>query len=233
MQSREATAEEIEATGLVHRVFLPERRENAPVVFLVHGRAGNASVMWFFAKAFASGNPIIISPQAPLPDEGGWSWWEHRTGAPDVRPLAARFEDAKRVAGLLHSFMDKAIALYGGDKSRISGAGFSQGSGVLSTLSLLRPELFRGVAILSGFIPKAVMESGASLPGGASPATKYLVCHGTNDQIIPFSRAEETVVWLKARGLETGFHSDPVAHKVGTQGLRTLTAWYTGLSESH
>ena len=239
LPSREATAEEIEKTGLIHRVYLPREHGTTesgprPMVFMVHGRSGNAAVMWFFGKAFSAGAPIIVSPQAPDADpEGGFSWWETpaREAGPDVRSREEKFRDASRVAEILERFVLAAIELYGGDRDSLVAAGFSQGSGVSSTLSLLKPTLFRGVAILSGFIPKAVMDSPELLPDSRQGVTgqgltHYLVVHGTKDEIIPVSRADNTVQWLSDRGLKVQKHYDEVTHKVGTQGLRVLTQWY-------
>ncbi len=100
LKAREASEREIEETGLSHRVYLPEGAgeggQRHPVVLMVHGRAGNESVMWVFSKALEGIKPIVVSPQAPLVDPiGGYSWWlmEHDTTAQSPAPAATNMTE--------------------------------------------------------------------------------------------------------------------------------------------
>ena len=80
LSSREATADEVAKTGLKHRVYLPpDGGEGRPLVVMVHGRAGNDQVMWVFSKALERLKPVVVAPQATIPDiKDGFSWWPDR-----------------------------------------------------------------------------------------------------------------------------------------------------------
>lgn len=238
LPARDATPDEIAQTGLIHRVYIPAETAASepghaaprPLTVLVHGRCGNASVMWFFAKSFASRGSVIVSPQAPKADvDGGFSWWKYSalSGRPDERPLDERFRDARDTAELLHGFIRRCLEVYSCTAQGLTGAGFSQGGAVLSTLALVQPALFHGVAMLSSFIPRSVMDSENQYPREAR--SKFFLAHGTKDETIPFPRAEETVAWLRRRGTEVEFAQEDVAHKVGSQSLKALGRWVEAL----
>lgn len=169
--------------------------------------------MWTFARGIPS-EWNIIAPQAPLPDPiGGFSWWA-------VGEETISRTEIDRAGDLLEHFIDKVPSHYGLNPKFIVACGFSQGAGVLSVLLSRNPNLFRGVAILAGFVIKPEQELSA-----AASSTKVFIGHGTNDQTVPLSKAEWGRDWLWARGYEVTFVADDVGHKVGTQGMRALKEW--------
>ncbi|MCB0325314.1 MAG: hypothetical protein KDD69_17145, partial [Bdellovibrionales bacterium] len=233
LKSREATAEEEQRCGLVHRVYLPERAglERVPLAVLVHGRAGDCRVPWVFSKALETLRPIVVAPQAPIADPiGGFSWWlmDHppETESPAVvQTTAAQLDLPMR---RLSSFIENAAELYGADPERVVALGFSQGAAMLSTLSLRYPERFQAVGILAGFIPRAAMEQQVRRP---EALPQYFIAHGTSDPVVPFQRAEESRNYLEQLGAKVFFHQENVGHKVGTAGIRALRSWLESLPE--
>lgn len=237
LSSREATAEEIEKTGLVHRVYLPEGAGGdtpRPMVVMVHGRAGSSQVMWVFSKALERLKPIVVSPQANIPDiKDGFSWWPvHAPLSADASAAlrAERLNEVERGVLLARDFIDRAVTHYNADPSRLYIIGFSQGGALSGTLSLMEPERFRGVGILSGFIPYAVLqEPGLVHPSVRAHAAKlpeYFVFHGTSDPVLPVHRAVEAKKWLEDAGANVTFFEEDVTHKVGAAGIRALTEWF-------
>ena len=52
------------------------RDASAPLLYMVHGRAGNIEVMWAFRRT-APETFSLLSVEAPQPDPvGGYSWWQ-------------------------------------------------------------------------------------------------------------------------------------------------------------
>ncbi len=226
-----ATEENVQISGLKHRVYLPEQGEaRCPAVFLVHGRAGNDTLMWTFSKVFEKFKPITIAPQAPVSDPiGGYSWWpiEDLPGAPQG------LEKLKTPISGLEEFIEKVSTLYPIDKERMYAIGFSQGAGIVSALSLKNAALFRGVALLAGFLPRVVPESEGYIDNRIAKGTvklpKYFIAHGTLDEQVPLSKAEFAKSTLESYGAEVHFHTEAVTHKVGAGGMKALEAWMDGV----
>lgn len=235
LESRPATPTEVESLGLQHRVHVPDAPPPRPLVVLVHGRAGHSGLMWVFSRAAAALRPLAIAPEATVPDEkGGFSWWPV-TDRIDTRESALRaeaFDGIMSAVDRLERFVLAAEALHKTDPDRRFIVGFSQGAALAATLSLKRPDLFRGVALLAGFLPHSVQARLAEVQQGSRPAKRYFIAHGTSDAVVPFARAEEACEWLSARGAEVTFHSDPVGHKVGSEGIKALGAWFEGFGEA-
>lgn len=229
--STEPAAEEIAAAGLIYRVHVPKPRPSGalnPLVVLVHGRAGDATLMWVFSKAVAAMKPLAIAPQAVRPDvKGGFSWWpvRDRIDTPEAALRAELFDEIMDGVERLKQFVRFAEKHYGTDPFQRYIIGFSQGAAVSATLAVREPQLFRGVGLLSGFIPHAVQARVAEIEGHAASQPAFFIAHGTEDPIIPVDRAEEARDWLTKRGASVTFHSEPVKHKVGAAGIRALTEW--------
>lgn len=234
--SRDASEEEVAEAGLRFRVHLPEGGDVAgrPLVVLCHGRAGDRTLMWVFSKALQGEalkrlRPVVVTPEAFLVDElGGFSWWP-------IRDKLATVDEAIKAEGLrevlhatevLQRFIAKIERMFGTDPNFKLIGGFSQGAALGATLSLREPTLFRGVALLAGFVPQAVLHKEGVLAEDVRPRAKYFIAHGTEDRIIPFARAEQAREWLMARGADVSFYSDSVAHKVGAASVRALGDWF-------
>ena len=189
---------------------------NAPLIYLVHGRAGNKDVMWTFARAVPE-SWEIIAPQAPLNDPiGGYSWW--------LIDSPTRSQEIERAAAMLREFILKDDNPTQ-PRLRVA-AGFSQGAGLLSLLVQREPELFKGVALLAGFVLKS-----ASSPGtNAKAHARIFIGHGSQDQTVLIQRALEGAEQLRKQGFNVEFFQDPVGHKVGSTTMRAFKEFLRSLS---
>lgn len=232
LSNREFTDEEMATFGSAGRV-----RANSGVnygerigVILVHGRAGNENVMWVFSKAIEELDPIIIAPRALEIDPiGGYSWWnlDNRPATSEsTAPVATNESHLKAPHRLIDNMVKKLTKMYGVDPSKILAIGFSQGGAVLGTYALLNPGVLSGVGFLSSFIPSYFINSFNS---NSENKTKFFMSHGTKDDIIPYSRALETKDFFIKNNLDLNFHSDDVAHKISSSGIRELKTWLNHL----
>lgn len=188
----------------------------APLVVFIHGRAGNRSVMWPFERGVPE-HCHIVSFEAFLPDPiGGWSWWDMQT--PGSKREAIHYA-ANKFTNSLAAF----IAHYGLEPRARIGLGFSQGSVLLSAVTLLELTPFDGIGILAGFV--FLPERKPSIAERLS----VFVAHGTKDQTISIERARTGVRTLKSWGVQVEFIEEDVEHKVGIQGTRALKSWIHGL----
>ena len=229
LRALETSDEHAQASGLMHRVYLPpgwKASERYPAVMMVHGRAGNSQSMWIFSRALQEIKPVVLSPEAPLADPlGGYSWWMVGDAPREKRSssYAVSEDDLQLGTQKLTAFIASLPELYGVDLSRLYAFGFSQGAAIVSTLALREPELFKGVAMLAGFIPRIVLQGGWDL--GPHELPPFFIAHGTKDLVIPFTRAEEARDTLGRLGAKVSFHSDDVGHKIGSAGIKALQRW--------
>ncbi len=213
----DAAAQEL---GL-HHTYRLSSDSTQPLVFLIHGRAGNTSVMWTFARAIPE-SFSIISPQAPLPDPlGGYSWWNIEDPDPQGGILSAQSR--------LHDFMRKAAHYYQISPRATIGIGFSQGAGVLAALTIQQREL-SGLALLAGFVVRNT-HTGETPPATSLPP--IFIAHGTQDEVIPVEKARAGKEYLESLGASVLMVEDPVGHKVGTAGMRALRKWLQQFVSSH
>jgi predicted esterase len=200
---------EAQNEGLVYS-FRPGASGDAPLVLMVHGRAGKLGVMSTFMRMIPD-TAHVIQVQAPEPDEdGGFSWW-------DIRHKA----DPARGARQIEQFLVKVLPELGITPSKTVAFGYSQGGCVLSYLLLSGWASLSGLALLASFV--MVPEEVPSFQGRSLPAIFW--AHGETDPIVPVEKARKGVLYLESLGLPVEFHLDAVGHKVGTTGMRALKEW--------
>jgi phospholipase/carboxylesterase len=200
--------------------IISQAEPEAPVLILVHGRAGNLNVMQAFKSVIPSGTSVV-SVQAPLEDpEGGYRWWSFDSSI-DTSPKTkeAAFTAAKTFIDWLQDFLLEHKL----KPRRIIALGFSQGAALLSCVVQVKVSLFYGVALLAGFVLKS-----PELPetlSAAEPKPRVFFAHGSNDEIVPLSVAQEGANYLNQNGYQVSFVSDSVGHKIGVSGMKALKIW--------
>ena len=200
-----------------------------PLVLLLHGRTGDEHSLWQFSKLFVKIPSLIVSLRAPINDpDGGYTLWEigdrlhYAPGTPFVTQAMIDSGIAvidKFIAGLLSEFSL--------DTKKIFGVGFSQGGMAVSYLSLIKPELFRGVALLSSALA-TVLNPGLEIPLFKDDERKpsCFIGHGNADPIIYVHHAKQTAEFLKSRGSEVELVIDETKHKIGPKSAIALQGWY-------
>jgi len=189
-----------------------------PKIFLqVHGWSGNEKSMSIFDRIFPI-NSMVISPRGNLQisdDQFGW-----------VDPTIIfenEFEAYSKIANDLFkatiNVLHQTINL---QKPKINLIGFSQGSAICIVMSLLHPEYFSKIALLSGYLPRNTPKS--NIKGINN--IQYFISHGIEDQIVNFSSAIEIEGLLKDTGAKVDFCTSNSAHKVSSECLRNLMNFF-------
>jgi len=211
---------EAASSGFVHCVRIPPGADDespVPVVVMLHGWGGDESVMWIFRQAIPP-DAAIITPRAPLElENNGYAWFyrDDPLHLTDPESLVAAIEKVE-------DFLTRLPQLYPVDPARLVLIGFSQGAAVSNSLVMARPELVTGVALLSGMgfqLPELIPQvmSLAELP--------VFIAHGTRDEIVPLSAAQQALETYKQLGAEVTYGEYNVGHKMHTQGIKDLRAW--------
>ncbi len=208
--------------GLIHYVRIPEgatRAKPAPTVLLVHGRAGDESVMWVFAQAIPN-DVAIVSVRAPYidQDDGGFAWFN--TDRKDGRLFPVQ-DEVKLSVEKLAKFIRAMSQIYPINGDRIIAFGFSQGAAMISTLSFFEPDLLHGIAPLAGFMPLP----SSQLPDANLDGYPVFMAHGTKDDVITMKSAQRNKQILESADANVTWNTYNVGHKLPIQGIRDLGAW--------
>ena len=215
MTRHESLQSEESAVGL-RFLYRPGARDDAPLVVLVHGRAGNRSVMWTFERGIPEDCHVVAFEGFLADPIGGWSWW-------DMALPGSKRDAIVLAAGRLTKAIESFIKLYSLRPERLLGMGFSQGSVLLSAVALRGFVEFDGIAVLAGFVFQP------ETPLKLAKVPSVFIAHGTEDQTIPVSQARDGVEALKKLGVPVQYVEEDVGHKIGIQGTRALKAWIVSM----
>ena len=148
----------------------------------------------------------------------------HSANVESPAPLRTSIEDLQLPLDRLEHFILSLKSMYKFDSSKIYGVGFSQGAALLSSLSLLRPGMFSKIALLSGYIPSAIVEKTEGTQYDSLP--DYFISHGTKDKIIPHEKAHVAQKTLQSLGASVTLVTEEVGHKTGSSAMKALGAWW-------
>ncbi len=91
-------------------------------------------------------------------------------------------------------------------------AGFSQGCAMTFQTALRYPEKLGGLLCLSGYLP--LEDSFEAERSEANKNTPIYYAHGRDDQVIPITRAQQSVALLKKHGYDVEWHEYDMPHSV-------------------
>jgi phospholipase/carboxylesterase len=111
----------------------------------------------------------------------------------------------------------------GVEANRIVLAGFSQGGAIALQVGLRYGEPLAGVIALSTYL--TLEESLAAEAAAANKAVPILMCHGTQDEIVPLRLAEASKSTLQAKGYEVEWHTWPMPHSVCAEEVEAIAAF--------
>lgn len=206
-------------SGLIHYAHVPLKAtlsDPAPVVVMVHGKAGDESAMWIFRPAIPA-DTAIVSPRAPLswPD-GGYIWFKSPNGT--VQPTA---EALQKALSQLDHFVDGLQYLYPINPGRLLLMGFSQGAAMCNAFALNYPDRILGVASLAG----AMVQPFDLMPAPKLDDLPVFIAHGVDDDTIPVSLAQKTRDHYTALGATVTYSEYRTGHKMSLQAIKELKRW--------
>lgn len=210
------------ALELVHELLTP--RADAPRVaalFVLHGRGATSGDLLPLAHELVRAKVLVVAPQAPLELRGpfgtGYAWYHlHEVGSPDEASFDASLSALAR-------FVDRAVAGYRADPSKVFVLGFSQGAVMAFALAARLPGRFAGLVALSGYLDPRV--------AGAAEATGFeelpvFIGHGSVDELIGVSHGRAARDTLRARGAAVTYREYPAPHTIAAQEVTDLRSWF-------
>jgi phospholipase/carboxylesterase len=108
-------------------------------------------------------------------------------------------------------------------ENRIVIAGFSQGGAIALQSALRHPQTLAGVMALSTYLPlRASLAKEGSV---ANRSTPILMCHGTQDGVVPLSLGEASRDVLKGLGYDVDWRTYPMQHSVCVEEVNDMSRW--------
>ena len=200
------------------RIRKPLNNHSTRIYCLIHGWSGNEKSMSIFSSSIPD-DSVIIFPRGPLQlGESEYAWADIRNR---IKPT---FDDyAKISSGLLISIQEliQSISLHTKNE-KINLIGFSQGAAISAVMSILHPDKFHKVALLSGFLPS----NPPTLKPEALSSNNFYIAHGTLDTLVEFEKAIKLKNYLEGYNASTKFCQEDLGHKIGTTCLKNLKLYF-------
>ena len=167
---------------------------------------------WRFVLPHADSIPVTINMGMTMP-----AWYDILNLS---HPRAVNWETVAasqtRIEGLMASETASPLVL----------AGFSQGAAMALHLGLRNPNRVAGILMMSGYLLEDD-DHPVPQPAGDLPIR---ILHGTDDEVVPISAAEEATKALETSGYAPKFsHYDGLGHSVCDQEVRDVFEWLMGL----
>jgi phospholipase/carboxylesterase len=195
--------------------------ENAPAVVLVHGRGTNERDLLPIAAQLPD-ELHILSVRAPqsMGAPNSFTWYDLDLSGGGLHSSQPDSEGFRRSLELLHEFVDSAVETYDLDPDRVGLLGFSQGAITSISALLERPESYRWVVALNGYLS----DSHEDDVDNADGKPVFVGC-GTMDQVIPPERAERAAELLMEGGADVRFEQYGVGHGTAPQEISDVVEW--------
>lgn len=201
---------------------MPARDAGRPSRLLValHGYGATPGMLEPSVRS-VRGDAACLLPRAPFPvrnePEGtvGYAWMVSAKGKHDAQ--------GRRLSeGLVLRAMEAAAP----DVREPAILGFSQGAFLALTAGLTNPGRFHGVIAVGGWVNPEV----AADLLRARPRIEVVLVHGTDDDRVPISRAEEALRILSDAGVSARLVPTPGGHRFGRETLHAvreiLAGWW-------
>jgi len=157
------------------------------------------------------------APEMPVTINGGMrmpAWYDIKAIAidrtVDTEQLVA---SATAVGDIIQSLREEGIT-----DDRIVIAGFSQGGAVAYQLGLSWPEKLAGIFGLSTYFATADTIEIAD----ANKQTPILICHGTQDPIVPEVLGKRSVEVMRQAGFKPEYETYPIEHSVCLEEIQKI-----------
>lgn len=196
------------------------KSDNPPFIILLHGVGSNEKDMFGFGRRLPD-NFMIISVRAPHRiGEESYAWFQvdFTSGHPVINP-----QQAEMSRTLLIKFISQLKEKYQFDQNQIYLCGFSQGGIMAYSVGLTRPDLIKGIAVMSGRLLKEVMP--LITPSEKLEQLRIFISHGTRDAVLNIQYAREALAYLKTLNIEPTYGEYEEGHAIDNDMLADLIAW--------
>lgn len=208
-------------TSLVYLVRKPTTKtENPPLLLLMHGVGSNEQDLFSLAQNLP-GNFLIISARGPLtigPNSFAWFQVSFSTGAPVID-----YTQAENSRNTIIQFIESLKTQFQFNEKEIYVGGFSQGGIMSYSVGLTRPDLIKGIAVMSGRLLREVKSQFAT-PEELMNLQVY-ISHGISDNVLSIEYAREANASLKTLNISPTYKEFTGGHTVTNEMLLSFIQW--------
>ena len=198
------------------------KKDRAPLLLLLHGVGSNEKDLFSFANQLPD-QFLVVSARGPYTLEAGrYAWYQvdFSTGKPVIQ-----IEQEERSRRMILQFIEELKERHHIDESAVYLCGFSQGAIMSYSAGLTAPELFKGIAAMSGRLPEEVKHK------IASPVElqhlRVFFSHGIEDRMLNIDYARSCAIYLKSLGIQPAYKEYHEGHGINREMLADLLAWLT------
>lgn len=191
-----------------------------PLIIMLHGVGSNEDDLFSLANSIPD-KFLVVSARGPITLGTGSYGWYHldmSTGKIIYDKL-----EAEKARTIIIQFLQDLKTEHPYDTSQVYLIGFSQGSIMSLSVALTRPDLIKGVAVMSGRLLEEIKPQISK--GPALSRMKIFISHGTNDPVLNISQARSCVQFLKDNNLNPEYHEYPEQHTISNAMLQDMLIW--------
>ncbi len=137
--------------------------------------------------------------------------------------MTASFQEFQTAAKQLDEAISTWKSTFHLPEQKFDVAGFSQGSVMALTYALTYPDKIHRAAGISGFLPADTPQWIQGEPLAGMPV---YVAHGTEDQTVPYERAQQVERWMKQLGASLTFCEAAVGHRISAACFRSFAEFF-------
>lgn len=202
-----------------------KKYDRDPAIILLHGYGSNEEDLFSLADHLPS-EYFVISLQAPIAlGGGGFCWFDIRWGSVGFSTDHKEVQAAIDYVNVLLNSEEKKLNI---DLKRSILFGFSQGAILSYALSVQKPELFKTIIGCSGaWLPSC--ESVQKTTSKTYAQHNILICHGTEDPVLPHSESTKVAAYFKELNISHQFNSYPIGHAISPQEIKDIKEWVNNL----
>lgn len=186
------------------------------LVILCHGVGSDGDDLLGLAPFYQKVLPDarFVSPHAPFQFDGGpigYQWFSLQDFSTD-----ARVEGVRKAAPILNAYIDEQLAVLGLEDKDLALVGFSQGTMMALHVGLRRPRQCAGILGYSGMLVDV-----ENLTDEITVKPPVLLCHGQNDEILPFDFMPAALSVLRLNGVPCeGLARPGLGHGLDDDGIK-------------
>lgn len=196
------------------------KSEHPPTIILLHGVGSNEADLFSFANQLPE-KYLVISARALISLGGNsFAWYQvdFSTGKP-----VFNFQQEESSRATLIKFISQIKEKYSVNSNEIYLCGFSQGAIMSYSIGLTRPDLVKGIAVMSGRLLEEIKPLIATKEKLQS--LKIFISHGTSDNTLPIQYAKDANAFLKTLNISPGFKEYQAGHEINNLMLSDLVNW--------
>ncbi|MDD4970202.1 MAG: hypothetical protein PHT07_12325 [Paludibacter sp.] len=193
---------------------------NPPLLILMHGVGSNEQDMFSFSEHLPD-NFLILSARGPLtigPNSYAWFQVDFSTGVPVIHK-----EQAENSRKIIIQFLESLKTHHSFDEKQVYLGGFSQGGIMSFSVGLTRPDLIKGIAVMSGRLLNEIKPF--IVPSEKLSSLKVFISHGLSDNVLNIEYARESNAYLKTLGLTPTYKEFLGGHTLPNEIWLDLISW--------